>query len=71
MDFTGLSNNTNGKLKQRKIINWAPVDQATDKSSGPSQIKWIAIGRAIMESGDQSIGVRLKRAAKQSTLINN
>ena len=45
MEIPGLSNNTTENLKQKKIISWAPVDQATDESSGPNQLKWIALGR--------------------------
>ena len=45
MEIPGLSNNNTENLKQKKIISWAPVDQATDKSSGPNQLKWIALGR--------------------------
>ena len=45
MEIPGLPNNTIGNLKQKKIISWAPVEQATDKSSGPNQLKWIALGR--------------------------
>ena len=39
------SNNTTENLKQKKNISWALVDLATDKSSGPNQLKWIALGR--------------------------
>ena len=45
MEIPGLSNNTTENLKQKKIISWAQVDQATDESSGPNQLKWIALGR--------------------------
>ena len=45
MEIPGLSNNTTENLKQKKIISWAPMDQATDKSSGPNKLKWIALGR--------------------------
>ena len=45
MEIPGLSNNTTENLKQKKILSWAPVDQATDESSGPNHIKWIALGR--------------------------
>ena len=31
MEITGLPNNTTGNLKQKKIISWAPVDQATEE----------------------------------------
>ena len=31
MEIPGLSNNTTENLKQKKIISWVPVDQATDK----------------------------------------
>ena len=31
METPGLSNNTPENLKQKKIISWAPVDQATDE----------------------------------------
>ena len=31
--------------KQMKNISWAPVDLATDESSGPNQLKWKALGR--------------------------
>ena len=41
MEIPGLSNNTTENLKQKKIISWAPVDQASDESSGPNQLKWI------------------------------
>ena len=34
MEIPGLSNNTTENLKQRKIISWAPVDQATEENSG-------------------------------------
>ena len=44
MEIPGLSNNTTENLKQKKIISWAPVDQATDESFGPNQLKWIALG---------------------------
>ena len=44
MEIPGLSKNTTQNLKQKKIISWAPVDQATE-SSGPNQLKWIALGR--------------------------
>ena len=33
------SKNTTGNLKQKKNISWAPVDLATDESSGHSQLK--------------------------------
>ena len=62
MEIPGLSNNTTENLKQNKIISWAPVDPATDESSGPNQTKWIAFG-AIMESDARSIGVQIKSAA--------
>ena len=29
-------NNTTGNLKQKKNISWAPMDLATDESSGPN-----------------------------------
>ena len=45
MEIPGLSNNTTENLKQKKIISWAPVDQATDECSGSNQLKWIALGR--------------------------
>ena len=45
MEILGLSNNTTENLKQKKIISWTPVDQATDRSSGPNQLKWVALGR--------------------------
>ena len=45
MEITGLSNNTTENLKQKTIISWVPVDQATDESCGPNQLKWIALGR--------------------------
>ena len=45
MEIPGPSNNTTENLKQKKIISWAPVNQATDKSSGHNQLKWIALGR--------------------------
>ena len=35
MEIPVLSNNTTENLKQKKIISLDPVDQATDKSSGP------------------------------------
>ena len=57
MEIPGLSNNITENLKQKKIICWAPVDQATDESSGPNQLKWIALRRAIMESDARSTGV--------------
>ena len=41
MEIPGLSNNTTENLKQKKIISWALVDQATDESSGPNQLKSI------------------------------
>ena len=63
MEIPGLSNNTTENLKQKKIISWAPVDQATDGSSGPNHLKWIALGRAIMESDARSTGVQLMSAA--------
>ena len=50
MEIPGLSNNTTENLKQKKIISWAPVDQATDESSGPNQLKWIALGRGHPKS---------------------
>ena len=46
MEIPDLLNNTTGNLKQKKIISWDPVDQATDESFGPNQQKWIALGRA-------------------------
>ena len=69
MEIPGLSNNTTGNLKQKKITSWAPVDQATDERSGPNQLKCIASGRAIMESDARSTGVQLKSALKPSTVI--
>ena len=45
MEIPGLSNNTTGNLKQKKIISWATVDLATDETSGPNQLKWIALGQ--------------------------
>ena len=45
MEIPGLLNNTTENLEQKKIISWAPVDQATDESSGPNQLKLIALGR--------------------------
>ena len=39
MEIPGLPNNTTGNLKQKKIISRAPVDQATDESSGPNRLK--------------------------------
>ena len=50
MEIPGLSNNTTENLRQKEMISWAPVDQATDESSGPNQLKWKVLGRAIMES---------------------
>ena len=32
-------------LEQKKTNNWTPVSQATDKSSGPNQLKYIALCR--------------------------
>ena len=49
LEIPGLSNNTTENLKQKKIISWAPVDQATDESSGPNHRKWIALGRGHNE----------------------
>ena len=69
MEIPGLSNNTTENLKQTQIVSWAPVDQATDESSGPNQLKWIVLGRAIMESDARSTGVQLKSAAQPSTVI--
>ena len=37
-------NGTIGRIPNAHIISWAPVDQATDESSGPNQLKWIALG---------------------------
>ena len=38
MEIPGLSNNTTEILKQKKIISWAPVDKATDESSGQTTL---------------------------------
>ena len=45
MEIPGLSNNTTDNLKQKKIISWAPVDLATDGSSGPNILKRTDLGR--------------------------
>ena len=39
MEISCLSNNTTENLKQKKIISWATVNQATDESSGPNELK--------------------------------
>ena len=43
MEIPGPSNNTTENLKQKKIISLAPVDQATDESSGPNQLGLMAL----------------------------
>ena len=47
MEIHGLSNNTTENLKQKNIISWVPVVQATDESFGPTQRKCIALGRGL------------------------
>ena len=58
------SNKTTGNLKQKKNISCAPVDLATDESSGPNQLKF----GAIIESEARSTGVQINSAAKLSTV---
>ena len=67
MEIPGLSNNTTENLKQKKIISWAPVDQATYESSGPNQLKWIALGR-----GHHRVGCPIhRRAIKECSIAIN
>ena len=39
IEIPGLSNNNTGTLNHNKIISIALVDQVTDESSGPNQLK--------------------------------
>ena len=49
--------------EQKKNTSWTPG------SSGPNQLKRIALSRAIIESDARPTGVQLKKAALLSTMI--
>ena len=54
-------------LEQKKTNSWIPLGKATDKSSGPNQLKYIALCRVITGSHARHTGVQLKREAKLLT----
>ena len=61
--YNMLHDNTTENLKQNKINSLAFVDQATDGSSSPNQLKEELKVGAIMEFDARTTGVQFKSAA--------